>query len=264
LEVSGALEEELGGVKGANVWTGAFGAIAGAIVNGEPVSLLTGDTVGLAVVDPSGEAVTIGTVGRTTGTATGTVIGAMIGLAVVDPSGAAVTTGAVGTTTGTVGGVTVGTTTEGVSTGVGTVFGAIVPGETAMGAKVLNKTEGASVGDTVTVGCAVKVGPLDGLVERVGAKLEVGVPVTFGPIDGALVVAPGVVGAGNSVSKTTGGAVIEVGAIVGASEKNAVQFPASKNGMHSNAQSVLFTSKHPLPTISMTNRSPSSPHTELT
>jgi len=244
-------------VKGANVWTGAFGAIAGAMVNGGSISLFTGDTVGLAVVDPSGEAVTIGTVGRTTGTATGTVIGAIIGLAVVDPSGAAVTTGAVG-------GVTVGTTTEGASTGVGTVFGELVPGEIAMGAKVLNKTEGASVGEIVTVGCAVKVGPLDGLVERVGAKLEVGVPVTFGPIDGALVVAPGVVGAGNSVSKTTGGAVTEVGAIVGASEKNAVQFPASKNGMHSNAQSVLFTSKHPLPTISMTNRSPSSPHTELT
>lgn len=68
---------------------------------------------------------------------------------------------------------------------------------------------------------------------------------------------------GDSVSRNAGGPDMLLGATDGASDTNAVQLPASKKGMQSNAQSVRLTSKHPLPTFSTTSRKPSSGQTEL-
>ena len=71
--------------------------------------------------------------------------------------------------------------------------------------------------------------------------------------------------AGDSVSKAAGDPVLVtlVGATDGASDTSAVQLIASKKGMQSNRQSVLLTSKHPLPGCSRTSRNPSSGQTEL-
>ena len=70
--------------------------------------------------------------------------------------------------------------------------------------------------------------------------------------------------AGDSVSRDAGGPVAKLeGATDGASDSNAVQLLASKKGRQSNAQSVLLTSKHPLPGCSRTSRNPSSGQTEL-
>lgn len=221
---------ELGFVNGAKV-TGinGAGAIAGENVKGAVVSLCTGVSVdpsgalvagdetmtGVAVVEPSGAAVVPGsvTVGTSTFIVTGTFVeGVIVPLCTgdcVEPSGAVVA--------GTVG-------TDGVKTDGAVVF------RSRVGA-MLGASLAPPVGFDDSVGSTEDDGGKEGGRDDVGAELDDGVSVISDPME-----------TGGSVSNEAGGPVVIVeGVYDGASDSKAVQFPASKNGIQSNAQSVLLT-----------------------